>query len=114
MVLSPEGQRALRRLRELDEGERASTRRPGRGCRRSTARSTRSAPNGNTPNSLALTPDGEMLFVANADANNLAVFNVADPQERQAARVHPDRLVSDHRCATTRRTRRSTSPTARG
>ena len=37
-----------------------------------------SAPNGNTPNSLALTPDGEMLFVANADANNLAVFNVAD------------------------------------
>jgi DNA-binding beta-propeller fold protein YncE/phospholipase C len=36
------------------------------------------APNGNTPNSLALTPDGEVLFVANADANNLALFNVAD------------------------------------
>ena len=33
------------------------------------------APNGNTPNSLALTPDGQMLFVANADANNVAVFN---------------------------------------
>ncbi len=37
------------------------------------------APSGNTPNSLCLTPDGEMLFVANADANNLAVFNVAKP-----------------------------------
>ncbi|HEY1065071.1 MAG TPA: beta-propeller fold lactonase family protein, partial [Pirellulales bacterium] len=38
------------------------------------------APSGNTPNSLTLTPDGEMLLVANADANNVAVFNVADPQ----------------------------------
>ncbi len=37
------------------------------------------APSGNTPNSLALTPDGRMLFVANADASNLAVFNVAAP-----------------------------------
>jgi DNA-binding beta-propeller fold protein YncE len=37
------------------------------------------APNGNTPNSLCLTPDGELLFVANADANNIAVFNVATP-----------------------------------
>jgi DNA-binding beta-propeller fold protein YncE len=37
------------------------------------------APAGNTPNSLTLTPDGELLFVANADANNLAVFNVAVP-----------------------------------
>ena len=37
------------------------------------------APSGNTPNSLTLTPDGQMLFVANADANNLAVFNVATP-----------------------------------
>jgi len=37
------------------------------------------APSGNTPNSLALTPDGRMLFVANADASNLAVFNVTSP-----------------------------------
>ena len=42
---------------------------------------TRSAPAGNTPNSLTLTPDGQMLFVANADANNLAVFNVSEPGE---------------------------------
>src|SRR5205823_5592163 len=35
-------------------------------------------PVGNTPSSLSLTPDG-VLFVANADANNLAVFNVAQP-----------------------------------
>ncbi len=37
------------------------------------------APSGNTPNSLTLTPDGRMLFVANADASNLAVFNVTKP-----------------------------------
>src|SRR5579883_2189044 len=34
---------------------------------------------GNTPNSLCLTPDGQVLCVANADANNLAVFNVSTP-----------------------------------
>ena len=39
------------------------------------------APSGNTPNSLTLLPDGPMLLVANADANNLSVFNVADPKK---------------------------------
>jgi sugar lactone lactonase YvrE len=34
-------------------------------------------PAGNTPSSLCVTPDGQFLFVANADANNIAVFNVA-------------------------------------
>jgi DNA-binding beta-propeller fold protein YncE len=38
-------------------------------------------PSGNTPNSLSLTPDGELMFVANADANNVAVFNVSKPGE---------------------------------
>src|SRR5262249_21362944 len=42
-----------------------------------------SAPAGNTPNSLCLTPDGQMLFVANADANNVAVFKVAEPGKAQ-------------------------------
>src|SRR5207302_8681022 len=37
------------------------------------------APSGNTPGSLSLTPDGAVLLVANADANNLALFNVAEP-----------------------------------
>ena len=37
------------------------------------------SPSGNTPNSLDLTPDGQILFVANADANNVAVFNVEKP-----------------------------------
>ncbi|MDZ7637223.1 MAG: beta-propeller fold lactonase family protein [Bryobacterales bacterium] len=34
------------------------------------------APEGSTPNALALTPDGKTLFVANADNNNLAVVDV--------------------------------------
>ncbi|WP_029630661.1 bifunctional YncE family protein/alkaline phosphatase family protein [Zavarzinella formosa] len=38
------------------------------------------APSGNTPNSLTLIPEGPMLLVANADANNLSVFNVAEPK----------------------------------
>jgi DNA-binding beta-propeller fold protein YncE len=42
------------------------------------------APSGNTPNSLCLTPDGQMLFVANADANNIAVFNVSEVGKSKA------------------------------
>ena len=34
---------------------------------------------GNTPNSLSMTPDGQLLFVANADNNTVAMFNVAKP-----------------------------------
>ncbi len=44
----------------------------------------RDAPSGNTPNSLTLTPDGQLLYVANADANNLAVFNVSEPGKARA------------------------------
>ncbi|HEY7310113.1 MAG TPA: bifunctional YncE family protein/alkaline phosphatase family protein [Gemmataceae bacterium] len=35
------------------------------------------APSGNTPSSLSLSADGQLLFVANADANNVAVVQVA-------------------------------------
>ncbi|MCC6394710.1 MAG: beta-propeller fold lactonase family protein [Bryobacterales bacterium] len=38
----------------------------------------RMAPVGSTPNALALDPAGKMLFVANADNNNVAVVNVSD------------------------------------
>jgi DNA-binding beta-propeller fold protein YncE len=34
---------------------------------------------GSMPNSLALSPDGALLFVANANNNNVAVFDVASP-----------------------------------
>jgi DNA-binding beta-propeller fold protein YncE len=37
------------------------------------------APPGSTPNSLALSPDESRLFVANADNNNVAVFDVSRP-----------------------------------
>ena len=37
------------------------------------------APAGSTPSALALTPDESMLFVANANTNNLAVVNVKEP-----------------------------------
>lgn len=36
------------------------------------------APAGSTPNSLALSPDEEMLYVANADNNSVAVIEVED------------------------------------
>jgi DNA-binding beta-propeller fold protein YncE len=37
------------------------------------------APAGNTPNSLALAPDGKTLFIANANINALSVFDVSEP-----------------------------------
>jgi DNA-binding beta-propeller fold protein YncE len=39
------------------------------------------APAGCTPNALALTPDGAMLLVANADTNDIAAINVTEPKE---------------------------------
>jgi YVTN family beta-propeller protein len=41
-------------------------------------------PSGNTPNSLTLSPDGQTLFVANADANNVAVFQVGKRGQTQS------------------------------
>ena len=37
-----------------------------------------SSPPGNTPNSLALSPDEKTLFVANANINTVAVFDVSE------------------------------------
>jgi DNA-binding beta-propeller fold protein YncE len=42
------------------------------------------APNGSTPNSLALSDDGETLYIANADNNCLAVYEVEKPGESEA------------------------------
>lgn len=41
----------------------------------------RQAPVGSTPNGLALDPSEKMLFVANADNNNVAVVNVGEAEE---------------------------------
>ena len=41
------------------------------------------APAGSTPNSLALSPDGGMLYVANADNNSVAVIDVEDRGKSQ-------------------------------
>ena len=37
------------------------------------------SPPGNTPNSLAISPDGKRLFVANANINTVAVFDISEP-----------------------------------
>jgi YVTN family beta-propeller protein len=39
------------------------------------------APEGSTPNAVALDPAGQILYVANADNNNVCVVNVAEPGE---------------------------------
>lgn len=41
------------------------------------------APEGSTPNALALARDGKTLFVANADNNNVAVVDVENPKESE-------------------------------
>ena len=40
-------------------------------------------PPGSMPESVALSPDGQLLFVANATNNNLAVFDVREPRHSQ-------------------------------
>ncbi|MFM1746449.1 MAG: hypothetical protein RLZZ188_115 [Verrucomicrobiota bacterium] len=55
----------------------------GRPLERLSASLYPNAPPGSMPNSLALSPDGELLFVANATNNNVAVFDV---EERAKAR----------------------------
>jgi DNA-binding beta-propeller fold protein YncE len=37
-----------------------------------------SAPNGSTPSSISVSPDGKVLLVANADNNNVALFDISD------------------------------------
>ena len=60
------------------------------------------APPGTTPNALAVSPDGETLAVANADNNTDRHdrHRAAGPQRGRG--LHPDRLVSDRRCCSTR------------
>jgi DNA-binding beta-propeller fold protein YncE len=77
MVLSPKGD-ALYVACSNSTKVSAIDPREGKGLQTIVCSLYPQAPSGNTPNSLALTPDGAMLFVANADANNLAAFNVSD------------------------------------
>lgn len=42
------------------------------------------APSGNTPNSLSLSKEGAILAVANADNNNIALFNVEKPGQARS------------------------------
>jgi YVTN family beta-propeller protein len=41
------------------------------------------APEGSTPDALAIAPDGKTLFVANADNNNVAVIDISTPNRSQ-------------------------------
>jgi DNA-binding beta-propeller fold protein YncE len=47
------------------------------------------APPGNTPNSLAFSPDGNRLFVANANINTVAVFDISKPGKSRSAGFIP-------------------------
>src|SRR5262249_27181978 len=41
------------------------------------------APEGSTPDALAVAPDGKTLYVANADNNCVAVIDIAEPNKSQ-------------------------------
>ena len=79
MALSPDGKTLFVACSNSTQGQRPGRVAGRQGARNDPLRLYPDAPSGNTPNSLCLTPDGQMLFVANADANNLAVFNVTEP-----------------------------------
>ena len=44
-----------------------------------------------------IAPDGETLYVANADNNCVAVIDIESPRRSEGERLHSDRLVSDVR-----------------
>ena len=53
------------------------------------------APAGSTPSSLALSPDESILFVANANTNDVAAFNVKEARREHPPGVPPGGLVPD-------------------
>ncbi len=59
------------------------------------------APAGSTPNGLALSEDEKTLYIANADNNCLAVFDVVGPGREPFAGLYPYGLVP-HRGARSR------------
>ena len=67
------------------------------------------APPTSTPNSLALSPDGRTLLVANADTNAVAVVDVSNSAQQLRRRLHSDRLVSDGRASSAATASRSSS-----
>ena len=97
IAAAPEGRPAVRRLRleQLRLGDRHAS--AASSPRRSTRASSRKAPEGSTPDALAVAPDGETLYVANADNNCVAVVDIAEPGREPGQGLHPDRLVSDRR-----------------
>src|ERR1043166_4095152 len=48
---------------------------------------------GSTPNALALSPDGQRLFVAEADNNAVAVFDLSPASSGAGVGIAPDRLA---------------------
>ena len=79
MALSPDGKTLFVACSNSSRVSVLDASRDGKGLETLRCALYPDAPSGNTPNSLTLTPDGRMLFVANADASNLAVFNVTAP-----------------------------------
>ena len=62
--------------------EATPTRRPSEAAREIISTSLYpDSPEGSTPDAVAVSPDGKTLFVANADNNNVAVVDLADPKE---------------------------------
>ena len=47
------------------------------------------APEGSTPDALAVAPDGKTLYVANADNNCVAVIDIADPERARSSGFIP-------------------------
>ncbi|MEZ4908925.1 MAG: hypothetical protein R2771_15090 [Saprospiraceae bacterium] len=50
------------------------------------------SPSGSTTNSVALSEDDKTLYIANADNNCLAVFDVSEPVKSKL-RFHSNRIV---------------------
>ena len=76
IAVHPEGRPPLRRLRVEQQRRRSSTRRRGIVTETIATALFPSAPEGSTPDALAVAPDGKTLYVANADNNCVAVIDI--------------------------------------
>lgn len=74
---------------EVPEAGPSLTRRPPEGTREILHTSLYpGSPEGSTPNSVAVSPDGRTLFVANADNNNVMVVDISNTLSEEARRNH--------------------------
>ena len=89
MLLSPDGQRLYVANANHNTVSVLDVAGEGRSLEVLLAELQPGSPPGNTPNALAFSPDGGRLYVANANINTVAVFDIASPGKSRSVGFIP-------------------------